>query len=152
MLKSLQMEGFQPIIEEPGLGIEPEKVERVIFCTGRLAVELSENLKEPEKYKWLDIIRVEELYPFPEKQINNILRKYKNLKEVVWAQDEPKNMGAWSYMQPRLQELVPKGLPVSYIGRPFMASPSEGDPLVHKKEQERIIREAITLDAILSTK
>lgn len=55
-------------------------------------------------------------------------------------------------MQPRLQELVPKGLPVSYIGRPFMASPSEGDPLVHKKEQERIIREAITLDAILSTK
>ncbi|KIO65763.1 2-oxoglutarate dehydrogenase E1 component [Caldibacillus thermoamylovorans] len=144
--------GFQPIIEEPGLGIEPEKVERVIFCTGRLAVELSEHLKEPEKYKWLDIIRVEELYPFPEKQINNILRKYKNLKEVVWAQDEPKNMGAWSYMQPRLQELVPKGLPVSYIGRPFMASPSEGDPLVHKKEQERIIREAITLDAILSTK
>lgn len=145
--------GFQPIIEQPGLGTQPKKVERVVFCTGRLSVEISEHLKEPEKYQWLDVIRVEELYPFPESQISNILSKYKNLKEVIWAQDEPKNMGAWSYIQPRLQELAPKGLKVSYVGRPYMASPSEGDPLVHKKEQQRIIREAIEQqDAIVRTK
>ncbi len=141
--------GFQPVIEQPGLGTEPEKVERVVLCTGRLAIELAENLTEVEKYQWLDVIRVEELYPFPKEQIKQILSKYKNLKEVVWAQDEPKNMGAWSYIAPRIQELLPEGLKVSYIGRPEMASPSEGDPRVHKKEQERIVREALTQDAIV---
>lgn len=142
--------GFQPVIEQPGLGKEPEKVERVVFATGRLAVELSENLKEPDKFKWLDVIRVEELYPFPEKQISAILAKYKNLKEVVWAQDEPKNMGAWSYIAPRLQALLPNGLTVSYIGRPAMASPSEGSALVHKKEQQRIITATLTQEAIVN--
>lgn len=140
---------FQSIIEQPGLGTEPEKVERVVFSTGRLAIELAEHLTKPEEYKWLDVIRVEELYPFPKEQIKGILSKYKNLKEIVWAQDEPKNMGAWSYIAPRLQELVPSNLPVSYIGRPSMASPSEGDPRVHKKEQERIVQEALTQDAIV---
>ena len=142
--------GFQPVIEQPGLGKEPEKVERVVFATGRLAGELSENLKEPDKFKWLDVIRVEELYPFPEKQISAILAKYKNLKEVVWAQDEPKNMGAWSYIAPRLQALLPNGLTVSYIGRPAMASPSEGSALVHKKEQQRIITATLTQEAIVN--
>ena len=76
---------FQRIIEQPGLGTEPNKVERVVFSTGRLAVELSENLKEPENFKWLDVVRVEELYPFPKDEISKLLSKYKNLKEVVWA-------------------------------------------------------------------
>jgi 2-oxoglutarate dehydrogenase E1 component len=120
-----------------------------VLTTGRLAVELSENLTEPEKYPWLDVIRVEELYPFPEKQIKEILVKYKNLKEVVWVQDEPKNMGAYSYIAPRIQKLLPNGLEVCYIGRPDMASPSEGDPLVHKKEQERIITETLKEEAIV---
>ncbi|NCU16726.1 2-oxoglutarate dehydrogenase E1 component [Pallidibacillus pasinlerensis] len=141
---------FQSIIEQPGLGTEPNKVERVVFSTGRLAIELAENLKEPENFPWLDVVRVEELYPFPKADISNLLSKYKNLKEIVWAQDEPQNMGAWSYIAPRLQELAPEGVKVCYVGRPAMASPSEGNGRTHKKEQERIVTTAITQKAIVN--
>ncbi|MCU9613005.1 2-oxoglutarate dehydrogenase E1 component [Caldibacillus lycopersici] len=138
---------FQAVIEQPGLGTEPGKVERVVFCTGRLAVEIGGAFDEPKDYPWLDVVRVEELYPFPEKEIQSVLAKYKNLKEVIWVQEEPKNMGAWNYIAPRLQEIVPDSLKVSYIGRPEMSSPSEGDPSIHKKEQQRIISEALTKQA-----
>lgn len=135
---------FQPVIEQPGLGNKPDKVERVVFCTGRLAVELSDKVKDAEETEWLDIIRVEELYPFPEKQIKQFMNKYKHVKEVIWAQEEPMNMGAWSYISPRLQKTMPEGLKLTYVGRPEMASPSEGDPLVHKKEQQRIVNQLLS--------
>ncbi|MFB4475796.1 2-oxoglutarate dehydrogenase E1 component, partial [Oceanobacillus caeni] len=119
-------------------------VKRLVLSTGRLAVELSDYVSEnKEAYDWLDMIRVEELYPFPAEKISEILSKYKNLEEIVWTQEEPKNMGAWSYMEPRLLSIAPKDVAVRYNGRPDMASPSEGDPLVHKEEQFRIIHQAI---------
>nr|WP_156290253.1 2-oxoglutarate dehydrogenase E1 component [Oceanobacillus salinisoli] len=144
-LEDLANGEFQPIIKEPGLGENPDDVKRVVFTTGRLAVELSEAVsKDKEMYNWLDMIRVEELYPFPEEKINHLLSKYKNLEEIVWTQEEPQNMGAWSYVAPRLQELAPENIKVTYNGRPDMASPSEGDPLVHKEEQNRIINNVLT--------
>ncbi|MFB4475944.1 hypothetical protein ACDI16_24180, partial [Oceanobacillus caeni] len=84
-----------------------------------------------------------ELYPFPAEKISEVLSNYKNLEEIIWTQEEPKNMGAWSYMEPRLLNIAPKDVAVRYNGRPDMASPSEGDPLVHKEEQFRIIHQAI---------
>ncbi|MBP3040391.1 2-oxoglutarate dehydrogenase E1 component [Bacillaceae bacterium Marseille-Q3522] len=144
--------GFQPVIEQPGLGTEPEKVERIVFCTGRLAVELSEKVKDTDALKWLDIIRVEEIYPFPEEQIESLINKYKNLKEIIWTQEEPKNMGAWSFISTRLQAIAPEKITVSYNGRPEMSSPSEGDPRVHKKEQQRIIDFALTAPTVNKTK
>lgn len=134
---------FRPIIEQPGLGTKADKVERVVLSTGRMAVELSENVMDEELYDWLHIIRVEELYPFPEEDIALLLAKYHNLKEIVWTQEEPENMGAWTYMAPRLEKIAPNNIPVTYNGRPAMASPSEGDPAVHKQEQERIISNAV---------
>ncbi|WP_249871360.1 2-oxoglutarate dehydrogenase E1 component [Oceanobacillus saliphilus] len=135
---------FDPIIEQPGLAKKPEKIERIVFTTGRLAVELSDRVSEAESFDWLDIVRVEELYPFPEEEISYVLSKYKNLKEIVWSQEEPENMGAWTYIGPRLQRVAPDNMKVTYNGRPAMSSPSEGDPGVHKHEQERIIKNAIT--------
>ncbi len=135
---------FEAVVEQPGLGSNPEKVERIAFCTGRLAVELSDCVVDVNGLSWLDIIRIEELYPFPAEKISKIIGKYKNLKEIVWVQEEPENMGVWNYIFPKLQGLAPKGIPVSYIGRPEMASPSEGDPLIHKKEQQRIIESVLT--------
>lgn len=143
-LEDLTEGKFEPIIKEPGLGRNPDHVKRLVLSTGRLAVELSDYVSEnKEAYDWLDMIRVEELYPFPAEKISEILSKYKNLEEIVWAQEEPKNMGAWSYMEPRLLSIAPKDVAVRYNGRPDMASPSEGDPLVHKEEQFRIIHQAI---------
>jgi len=143
-LEELTNGGFQPIIEEPALGKDAEQVERIVLSSGRLAVELSDNITDEKAYSWLDMIRVEELYPFPEEEIKQVFNKYKNLKEIVWTQEEPKNMGAWSYIAPLLEEIAPRGIQVSYNGRPKMASPSEGDPLVHKQEQQRIINNALT--------
>ncbi|RFA33729.1 2-oxoglutarate dehydrogenase E1 component [Virgibacillus dokdonensis] len=133
---------FQPVIEQPGLGKRPERVKRVVFTTGRLAVELSDQLLEKEEMDWLDIVRIETLYPFPEWEIQEVIGKYDNVQEFVWVQEEPKNMGAWTYIAPRLQRLA-NGMQVRYIGRPEMASPSEGTPSVHKQEQQRIIQTAL---------
>ena len=96
---------FQPVIEQPGLGTIPEKVERIVFCTGRIAVELADHVNGQSPMEWLDIIRVEELYPFPQKDIMKLLNRYKNLKEVIWVQEEPKNMGAYRYWSRILRKL-----------------------------------------------
>ncbi|PLT35012.1 2-oxoglutarate dehydrogenase E1 component [Bacillus sp. V5-8f] len=133
---------FRPVVETPSGN--PEMVERVVFCTGKIAVELRELAASQEGLEWLKIISIEEIYPFPFKEICNLLSQYPNLKELFWLQEEPKNMGAWSYIEPRINAAAPAGLSVSYIGRKRRSSPAEGDPLAHKKKQQKIMREAIT--------
>jgi len=135
---------FMPVLEQKGLGENHDKVERIILCSGKVAIDLEERLKEENDTDWLHILRVEELYPFPKKEIAAILARYKNLKELVWVQEEPKNMGGWMHADPYLREIAPKGVDISYTGRRRRSSPSEGDPVVHRKEQNRIITEAFT--------
>ncbi|RLL42102.1 2-oxoglutarate dehydrogenase E1 component [Oceanobacillus piezotolerans] len=144
-LEELTQGQYNPIMEQPGLGKIADEVERVVLTTGRIAVELSDMVgKDLESFRWLDIIRVEQLYPFPEEEIERVFNKYRNLKEIIWTQEEPQNMGAWNYIAPRIQKIAPKKIMVTYNGRPDMASPSEGDPFVHKHEQERIISMTLT--------
>jgi 2-oxoglutarate dehydrogenase E1 component len=133
---------FQTFIETP-VG-KPEAVERVVFCTGKIALELREKTASEQGLDWLKIVSIEEIYPFPFKGIQNLLATYPNVKELAWLQEEPKNMGAWSFVEPRLNAAAANGLTVSYIGRKRRSSPAEGDPLAHKKEQQRIMNEAIT--------
>ncbi len=134
---------FKPVLEQKGLGAEVKKVERIILCSGKIAIDFEERIKD-EQLDWVHILRVEELYPFPEKEITEIIGKYSNLKELVWVQEEPQNMGGWTFADPYLRELAPNGVDVKYVGRPRRSSPSEGDPIVHKKEQARILNEALT--------
>jgi 2-oxoglutarate dehydrogenase E1 component len=135
---------FKSVIEQNGLGMETEKVERILLCSGKICIDLAENLKSAEKYDWLHIIRVEEIYPFPMQQLKKLFERYPNVKEIIWVQEEPKNMGAWSFVEPLIKEIAPSGAEVSYIGRRRRSSPAEGDPNVHKLEQARIIHEALT--------
>jgi len=135
---------FEPVLPHPGLGQEPRKVERLIFCTGKIAIDLEEQLEKIQDRDWFQILRVEELYPFPMEEIARYIEMYPNLKEIVWVQEEPKNMGAWTFVEPRLQTLAPAGVYVSYIGRRRRSSTAEGEPIVHKKEQARIINLAFT--------
>jgi 2-oxoglutarate dehydrogenase E1 component len=135
---------FHPVIEQKGLGENREKVERIILCTGKFAIDLAEQINKMEGLDWLHIVRVEELYPFPKEELQAIFARYPNVKEIIWAQEEPKNMGSWCYVEPKLREIAPDGVDVSYIGRRRRASPAEGDPVVHRKEQERIIQCALT--------
>jgi 2-oxoglutarate dehydrogenase E1 component len=96
------------------------------------------------------IARVERLAPFPEEEISRVLGRYPNLTEIVWAQEEPRNMGAWTYVAPRLRELLQeqddrseRPLPIRYAGRPERASPAEGSLDRHGVEQARIIQSAL---------
>jgi 2-oxoglutarate dehydrogenase E1 component len=135
---------FQPVLPQPGLGYAPEKVERLILCSGKIAIDLAEKLEEIKDKDWFHILRVEELYPFPMEEISHYIQQFPNVKEMVWVQEEPKNMGAWNFVEPRLLTLAPAGVQVSYIGRRRRSSTAEGDPVVHKKEQARIISQAFT--------
>ena len=89
------------------------------------------------------IVRLEQLYSFPWPEARVVLAKYPRMKELVWVQEEPRNMGAWFYLEPKLAELAPAGVTVAYAGRPERASPAEGYPAAHSAEQGRIIRTAV---------
>lgn len=140
--EELSKHQFQPVVEQPGLGLKPEKVERVILCSGKVSIDLAEKLEQIEDKDWFHILRIEELYPFPMEEIANHLKEYENLKEIFWVQEEPKNMGAWNFVEPRIHALSPAGVDVVYVGRRRRSSTAEGDPLAHKAEQSRIIEAA----------
>ena len=133
---------FQTVLEQPGTGKETEKVERILFASGKMAIDLAEQVKDGEGFDHLHIIRVEQLYPFPSEKISDIVSRYPNVKDLVWVQEEPKNMGSWSFASPYIQELA-DDKKVSYVGRIDRSSPSEGDGESHAIEQKRIINEAL---------
>ena len=107
-----------------------------------MAIDLAEQVKDGEGFDHLHIVRVEQLYPFPSEKISEIVSRYPNVKELVWVQEEPKNMGSWSFANPYIQEIA-GDKKVSYVGRIHRSSPSEGDGESHTIEQKRIIDEAL---------
>lgn len=135
---------FQSFIEQPGLGKNKEAVERIVCATGKVTIDLSQAVDGKEDMDWLHIVRIEEIYPFPFAGVKELFAAYPNLKEIMWVQEEPKNMGAWTFVEPRLRAAAPEGVTVDYIGRRRRSSPAEGDPTIHKKEQSRIITSALT--------
>lgn len=135
---------FKPIIEQPGLGADKDKVERIVLGSGKIMVNLVEQMDKEKDYSWLHLVRVEEIYPFPIQDVQEIFERYPNLKEIYWIQEEPKNMGAWTFVEPRLKYIAPKHIEIGYIGRRRRSSPAEGDPDVHKMEQSCIIGKALT--------
>ncbi|WP_028775973.1 2-oxoglutarate dehydrogenase E1 component [Shimazuella kribbensis] len=144
----LESGSFQVIKEESGLGSKTNEVKRLVLCSGKIAIDLSAEVEtvssdSPEKLDWLHILRVEQLYPFPNVELTAILQRFKNLQEIVWVQEEPKNMGAWTYMEPRIRELLPSTTTLRYIGRPDRSSPATGKANVHDREQLQIIKEAL---------
>ena len=84
------------------------------------------------------------MYSFPWNELREVLARYPNIRELVWAQEEPRNMGAWTYLEPKLREVLPAGAGLHYVGRPDRASPAEGYPAAHALEQNRIVTEALT--------
>lgn len=133
---------FQTVLEQPGTGTKKTKVERILFASGKMAIDLAEQVKDGEGFDDLHIVRVEQLYPFPTEKIKEIVSRYSKVKELVWVQEEPQNMGSWSFAAPYLEEIAGKKK-VSYVGRTHRSSPSEGDGASHTVEQERIIKEAL---------
>jgi 2-oxoglutarate dehydrogenase E1 component len=138
---------FFPVLAEPR--IDEEKVQRLVLCTGKIYYDLKGHATR-ENNEGVAISRVELLYPFPQQQILDEVARYPNLREVVWVQEEPRNMGARAHMSPRLLHILPPPLEFGYVGRPERASPGEGYPAAHTVEQTRIIRTALDLSQPVS--
>jgi 2-oxoglutarate dehydrogenase E1 component len=138
---------FFPVLGEPRVPVN--KVTRLVLCTGKIYYDLVGHPSR-EGNEGVAIGRVELLYPFPEGQLRELLETYPNLREVVWVQEEPRNMGARAHMSPRLMQILPEHLRFGYIGRPERASPGEGYPAAHTAEQNRIMRTALDLSIPVS--
>ncbi len=114
------------------------RVRRVVLCSGKVWADVESDPRRSQADA-LAVIRVEELYPFPEREIREILAAYPNREEVVWLQEEPRNMGAWTFMEPCLRVVLERGEWPRYVGRPERASPAEGTAATHGVEQRRIV-------------
>ena len=134
---------FHFILDDPTAAERREKVERLVLCTGKVYwdIDASERRAAADN---VAIARVEMLYPFAKQQLSELIGAYPNLKEIVWTQEEPRNMGAWKVMSRRMPDLLPEGVELGYVGRPTRASPGEGYSVAHAREQERIVLTALT--------
>jgi 2-oxoglutarate dehydrogenase E1 component len=139
---------FHPVLRDAAAEGRADEVTRVVLCSGKVYVDLvggsDEQKAERAAIEGVDrvaVVRVEELYPFPAEELRAAFAAFPRLREVVWAQEEPRNMGAWTFVEPRLRELAGP-LPVRYEGRPDRASPAEGYADRHLAEQARIVRAA----------
>jgi 2-oxoglutarate dehydrogenase E1 component len=133
---------FEPVLAEPGA--VDGAVRRLVLCTGKIYYDLAGH-SERQGNEGVAIGRVELLYPFPEQSIKELMGRYPKLEEVVWVQEEPRNMGARAHMFPRLMQIMPERIHFGFVGRPERASPGEGYPAAHITEQSRIVRTALDL-------
>ena len=138
---------FQPVLSEPG--VDPSQVTRLVLCSGKIYYDLIGHSDRPRRPQ-VAIGRVELLYPFPQAEILALVAQYPGLTEVVWVQEEPRNMGARAHMSPRLLQILPEPLHFGYIGRPERAASGEGYPIAHAEEQNRIVSTALNLDEPVS--
>ncbi|HLR09604.1 MAG TPA: 2-oxoglutarate dehydrogenase E1 component [Bacillota bacterium] len=135
---------FQPLRDQPNLPVINEEVKRLLIGSGKIMVDIEEAIVQAEEsFNWLRAVRLEQIYPFPEEELDNVLKDLPNLEEIVWVQEEPKNMGSWNFVSDFLRERLKEGQKLRYIGRPDRSSPAVGEPNVHKQEQNAIIQEAI---------
>jgi 2-oxoglutarate dehydrogenase E1 component len=133
---------FHRVIDDPTGPERADEISRLVLCSGKVYIDL---LAAPgmDSAPGVAIARLEELYSFPVDELRELVAGYPHLREVVWLQEEPRNMGAWSYVEPRLRELLGPDLPLSYVGRAASASPAEGSLSLHSIEQARIIASAL---------
>jgi 2-oxoglutarate dehydrogenase E1 component len=140
-LEDLSEGSFQPVLDDEGARERAESVERLILCSGKIYTELAGSEYRDEAVDTA-IARIELLYPFPEDRVKDVIEGYPNLREVLWVQEEPKNMGAWTFVEPLLREVSRGELPVIYVGKPPRPSPAQGSAQFHKREHADIVRSA----------
>lgn len=134
---------FQSVIPEVDV-IEKDKVERILFCSGKVYYDLLEQRRKNTQTN-VAIVRVEQLYPFPSKEYIETIKAYPASKEIVWVQEEPQNQGAWRNILHHLTEHNVANLPIRYIGRKESASTAAGYANVHNKEQTALVEKALDI-------
>ena len=136
---------FRPVVGDADA--DPAAVRRLVLCSGKVYYDIEGHGLRAATPS-VAVARIEQLYPFPLEAVATLVSTYPGVREIVWAQEEPQNMGAWRSIRHRLEEAAVHGAdsaPVQYVGRPWRASPSEGYPTLHHREQDRIVRAALGL-------
>lgn len=145
-LEDLANGSFQTVIPEID-SLDPKKVDRVVLCSGKVYYDLLEK-RRAEGREDTAIVRIEQLYPFPEDDLAEVLAPYKNLKHIVWCQEEPMNQGAWFCSQHHMRRVIAahkKGLNLEYAGREGSAAPACGYASMHAEQQEKLLQDAFTV-------
>ena len=144
-IQELETGGFREVLDDPG-PLDPQRISRVLLCSGKIYYDLLA-AREERKADHIAIVRLEQLYPFLQSSVNDILLRYPLTAEVIWAQEEPRNMGAWRFLREQIQPLLDSsGRELRYIGRSESASPATGSLKRHQQEQAEIMDEALTAD------
>lgn len=147
---------WYPVLDDDGevSKNEPERIRRLVLCSGKFYYDLMGQTNDLPAQNYREecadvaVARVEQLYPFPARALKETIERYPNLQEIVWAQEEPKNMGAWDFMHWRLKKLINNALPVNYVGRRRSSSPAEGSKTAHIKNQSMIVEYAYKWDFV----
>jgi 2-oxoglutarate decarboxylase len=161
-LDQLTSGGFHAVVDDPHYGTGSygtasgsdrvgsddarNGVQRIVLCSGKVYYDLNEARKkanEGAEQHRVCIIRLEQFYPFPATLLTDVIAAYPNAKELVWCQEEPKNMGGWTFVEPRLEHLLPHFGRPRYAGRTASASPATGSYAIHQLEQGKLVQEAL---------
>jgi len=126
---------FQEILDDPS---PPKRTRRLVLCSGRIYYDIAAE-RDKMAVDDISIVRIEQLYPFDIDRLKSVISRCQGLKECIWAQEEPSNMGAWNFIRPILREILPKDIDLTYAGRTRSASPAVGSYSLHKKEHDAIL-------------
>jgi 2-oxoglutarate dehydrogenase E1 component len=132
---------WQPVIDD--VEAKPKSVRRVVLCSGKIYIDLVSSKFRAEA-KNVALVRVEQIYPFPTSDLIPVIERYTSAEEIVWAQEEPENMGAWEFARPLLTELIDGRMSLRYLGRPRSSSPAEGSAAAHNYNQAALIEQAFS--------
>jgi multifunctional 2-oxoglutarate metabolism enzyme len=131
---------FEPVLADPAFQ-KNELANRVLLCTGKVYSDLAAE-RDKQRIKDVAILRLEQLYPFPEWHLSKALESFSHAQEIFWVQEEPRNMGAWTFINQRIGMSLPFPRPITYIGRPESSAPATGSHKMHLQEQTSLIRAA----------
>ncbi|EMY68164.1 2-oxoglutarate dehydrogenase E1 component [Leptospira vanthielii] len=140
-LEDITTGAFRKILPDPVA--KPEKVEKLLFCSGKVYYDLRKAI-DAQKLENVAVVRIEQLYPFPENHIKQMITSYGKLKKFVWVQEEPKNQGAWFFVRDRIEAVMPENKRLHYAGRSEFPSPACGHVVTHLKEQEDLVKDALS--------
>jgi len=139
---------FETVIEDVNT-IDKNQVKRLVLCGGKVFYDLLEKRRE-EEFTDVAIVRIEQLYPYPQQRVREVMAQYPNLQEVVWTQEEPKNQGAWLFIAHQIYKDVTnfnKSITVRFAGREASAAPASGSPYLHAKQQAALVIDALCIDS-----
>ncbi|MEJ7861165.1 MAG: multifunctional oxoglutarate decarboxylase/oxoglutarate dehydrogenase thiamine pyrophosphate-binding subunit/dihydrolipoyllysine-residue succinyltransferase subunit [Pyrinomonadaceae bacterium] len=139
-IEELMNGGFQPVIDDNRIK-DKSKVKRIVVCSGKVYYDLEVGRADAEDYR-VAIIRLEQFYPFPAEKLKEVFAEYENATQLFWTQEEPQNMGGWTFVEPRLRE-IKTDLSLRYVGRTASASPATGSYAIHNLEQEKLVNDSL---------